>query len=179
MKVCVDAGHGGADPGGIGTVPFFLEEKHISLQLAIFLEEELEARGHWVVMTRRRDRTLGLEARAAFANRFDADVFVSMHVNAAGTPSAQGMEVYHFPGSVTGRLLSSAVLASLIGMFPTHRDRGVKEANFAVLRLTAMPAVLIEHEFITNPTQLEFLVDPENQHLLAMAVADGLEAVIP
>jgi N-acetylmuramoyl-L-alanine amidase len=177
MKICVDAGHGGRDPGAIGTEPFRLEEKEVTLQVAALLEQELEQRGHRVVMTRRRDRTLGLLPRARFANRLKADLFVSIHANAAATASAEGMEVYHFPESREGRRAATAVIESLVTVFPDHKNRGVKEANFAVLRVTAMPAILIETEFITHPRQLEFLSDPENQEALVEAVADGIEGI--
>jgi N-acetylmuramoyl-L-alanine amidase len=177
VKVCVDAGHGGTDPGAIGTSPFRLEEKRFTLRVARLLEGELEARGHWVALTRRHDRTLSLEARAEFANRLGADLFVSVHANAAAVPSVHGIEAYHFPGSGPGRQAAGTILAAMLAAFPTHRDRGVKEANFAVLRLTTMTAVLVECEFLTNPRQLEFLADPASQHLLAVAIADGIEAV--
>jgi N-acetylmuramoyl-L-alanine amidase len=177
MRVCVDAGHGGADPGAIGTVPFRLEEKHVNLDIALLLAKELESRGHWVVMTRRRDRSVSLEGRARFANRLRAEFFVSVHANAAGTAAMRGMEIFHFPGFAPSRRCAEAVLNALLAAFPRHKNRGVKEANFAVLRLTNMPAILIETEFLTNPTQLQFLALPENQHLLAAAIANGIEAV--
>jgi len=177
VKVCVDAGHGGSDPGAVGTAPFRLAEKEVTLQVSVLLEQELEQRGHWVVMTRRIDRTLGLLPRARFANRLKAELFVSIHANAAATASAEGMEVYHFPESREGRRAATAVLESLVTAFPDHKNRGVKEANFAVLRVTAMPAILIETEFITHPRQLEFLSDPESQEVLVEAVADGIEEI--
>ncbi len=179
MKVCIDAGHGGRDPGAVGTDPFRLAEKKVTLEISRALEQELEERGHRVVMTRRTDRTLGLQPRARFANRLRADLFVSVHANAAASATAEGMEVYHFPESREGRAVARAVLESLVTAFPDHRNRGVKEANFTVLRETTMPAILIETEFITNPRQLEFLSDPENQEALAEAAADGIEEMKP
>jgi N-acetylmuramoyl-L-alanine amidase len=176
VKVCVDPGHGGSDPGAIGTQPFRLEEKDFNLNLALLLEEELEERGHWTIMTRRRDRSLSLAARADFANRLDADLFVSIHANAAGTPAVKGMEVYCFPGSETGKKAATKVLNEMMTMFPDHRNRGVKEANFDVLRLTEMTAILIENEFLSNPAQLEFLADPGNQRNLALAISAGIDA---
>jgi N-acetylmuramoyl-L-alanine amidase len=70
------------------------------------------------------------------------------------------------------------MLESIISAFPTHVNRGAKEANFAVLRLTDMTAILIETEFLTNPKQLQFLADPENQKSMATAIADGIEAIV-
>ena len=177
MKICIDAGHGGDDPGGIGTDPFRLEEKEFNLNLALLLEGELEFRGHWVVMTRRQDRTLSLPARANFSNRLGAEFFISIHANAAGSPTAEGMEVFHFPGSRAGRDAATQVLNSMIARFPDHRDRGVKSANLAVLRLTKMPAISVESEFLTNPDQLQFLADAENQQNLAIAIAKGIDTL--
>ena len=177
MKICIDPGHGGGDPGAIGIDPFRLEEKDFNLRLSLLLEEELERRGHWTVMTRRRDRSLSLQARAHFANRLGAEFFISIHANGAETPSAEGMEVYHYPGSVAGANAAHHVLEGMIAAFPEHRNRGVKEANFTVLRLTDMSAILVESEFITNPTQLRFLADEENQRNLAVGMANGIDAI--
>ena len=62
----------------------------------------------------------------------------------------------------------------MLAAFPDHDNRGVREADFTVLRETAMPAVLIETEFLTNPSQLRFLADPRNQHRMAQAIAEGV-----
>jgi N-acetylmuramoyl-L-alanine amidase len=174
MEICIDPGHGGADPGAIGLQPVRLQEKDFTLSQALLLKEELERLGHTVIMTRHQDRTLSLGARAAFANQFNADRFISIHANAAGTTTAEGMEVFHFPDSASGRPLAQSLFSEMMAAFPGHRNRGVKEANFAALRLTAMPAVLVECEFITNPTQLSFLRDPANQRTMAQALARGV-----
>lgn len=176
MKICIDPGHGGYDPGAIGTQPFELEEKNFNLSLALLLEEELESGGHWTIMTRRPDRSLSRPARADFANRLEADLFVSIHANSAETPTVEGMEVFCFPGSVTGQSAATQVLDEMIAMFPDHRNRGVKEGDYEVLRLTKMTAIIIESEFLTNPAQLEFLADPENQSNLALAISAGINA---
>lgn len=178
MKICIDPGHGGGDPGAIGTQPFRMEEKDFNLSLALLLEEELEARGHWTIMTRRRDRSISLPGRADFSNRLGADFFISIHANAAETPAVGGMEVYHFPGSDEGRNVATLVLEKMIAAFPDHKDRGVKEANFTVLRLTEMTSILIESEFLSNPAQLEFLADPRNQKNLALAISEGIDAFV-
>jgi N-acetylmuramoyl-L-alanine amidase len=175
MKICIDPGHGGRDPGAIGTDPFRLEEKEFNLSLSLLLEEEFERRGHRTVMTRRRDRSLSPQARANFANRLGAEFFVSIHANGAETPTPEGMEAYHYPGSAAGASAANHIVEGMISVFPEHKNRGVKEANFAVLRLTDMPAVLVESEFITNPTQLQFLADQENQRNLALGIANGID----
>lgn len=174
MKICVDAGHGGSDPGAIGLRPFRLEEKDVTLAVAFLLEEELAVRGHEVVMPRRQDRTLASLPRAEFANRFEAGLFLSLHANAAADPRVEGMEVFHLPGSRGGREAAASILNHMLAAFPGHDNRGVREAGFTVLRETAMPAVLIEMEFLTNPSQLRFLADPRNQRRMARAIAEGV-----
>ncbi|MGH7556419.1 MAG: N-acetylmuramoyl-L-alanine amidase [Gemmatimonadota bacterium] len=174
MKICVDAGHGGVDPGAVGRQPFRLEEKDVTLAVAFLLEEELAVRGHDVVMPRRQDRTLASLPRAEFANRFEADLFVSLHANAAASERVEGMEIFHFPGSRAGRQAAASILTRMLATFPDHENRGVKEADFTVLRETAMPAVLVELEFLTNPAQLRFLADAKNQRGLARAFAEGI-----
>lgn len=174
MRVCIDPGHGGSDPGAIGVRPFELREKDFNLAVALLLEEQLVDRGFEAVLTRRQDRTLSLSARAGFANRHGAGLFLSIHANAAAAPSAEGMEVFHFPESSAGKALAKPILKNLLAAFPDHRNRGVKEANFTVLRLTHMPAALVECEFLSSPKQLRFLAKAGNQRGIAQAIADAL-----
>lgn len=175
MKICIDPGHGGKDPGAIGFDPYYVEEKIVDLAIGLKLEEQLEARGHWVVVTRRKDRSLGLVSRANFANRLGADLFVSIHSNAAKKPEVEGMEVFYFPGATDGQSAASSVLGSMQTAFPDHHSRGIKSANFTVLRLTEMPAILVEAEFLTHPKQLEFLTHPTDQTRIAGAIANGID----
>ena len=129
MKICIDPGHGGQDPGAIGFNPYYVEEKRINQAIGFELEAELEYLGHWVVMTRRKDRSLSLSARASFANRLKADFFVSLHANAAEDPQVEGMEVFHFPGAATGRRAATEVLGRMQTAFSDHR-RTAKLALF-------------------------------------------------
>jgi N-acetylmuramoyl-L-alanine amidase len=91
--VVVDAGHGGSDPGAIGSGG--MREKDVTLAVALDLEQRLVARGFRVVMTRRSDRTISLEERTALAEGVGGDVFISIHVNAAARSQANGIETYY------------------------------------------------------------------------------------
>jgi N-acetylmuramoyl-L-alanine amidase len=174
MKVMIDAGHGGKDPGAVSGA---LQEKDIVLQVALLLEEELEARGHEVELTRRSDIFLPLDRRAALANGAKAQLFVSLHCNSSVNPDAHGMEVFHFRGSEQSRRWAQKVQSAMAARFPDHRNRGIKDATFAVLRLTRMPAVLVELEFLSHPKQRCFLDDPACQAGLAEAIADAVGRV--
>ena len=91
--VVLDPGHGGNDPGAIGVGG--LREKDVTLRLGLMLARKLEARGFSVVMTRNGDRTLSLEERTAIAEASGADLFVSLHANAARRRSLSGIETYY------------------------------------------------------------------------------------
>ncbi|AVZ29565.1 N-acetylmuramoyl-L-alanine amidase family protein [Nodularia spumigena] len=173
MKICVDPGHGGKDPGAIGKDPFVLNEKDVNLSISLFMKKELEEKGHTVFLTRDTDVDVALSGRATFANNKNADIFISIHCNAHAS-NAEGIETWIFPGSNAGQKLADAVQKSLATTFPTHKNRGIKEYNFQVLRDTKMPAILVECEFITNSTQLQFLSDKENQQKIAKAIILGI-----
>lgn len=148
LKIFLDPGHGGHDPGAIGAKS---KEAENVLKVALTLEKKLKAQGHEVKLSRRTDTYLTLKQRADLANAWGADVFISMHDNSAVNKTATGFETFIFNGSVSAhtvklqKSLHEAIIKG-IGL----RDRGMKRANFAVIRLTNMPAVLIEYGFISN-----------------------------
>ncbi len=91
-RIVIDAGHGGKDPG---TSAGSLREKDIALDIAKRVRDDLEERGFEVIMTRDKDVFIPLEQRAFIANSRDADLFVSIHVNAARNRSARGLETFY------------------------------------------------------------------------------------
>jgi N-acetylmuramoyl-L-alanine amidase len=216
--VVVDAGHGGHDPGAIG--PGGLQEKELTLyvarRLAAILQDEL---GVKVVLTRARDVFLPLRERTAVANRVKADLFVSIHVNAAPRAPATGTETYFLSSEATDNAARAAAAFEnkVIDLEPGGRgggrdlvrsilwdlaqsefqqesshlaealqenlekalrqpSRGVKQAPFYVLGGAAMPAVLVEMGFISNPQDEERLKDEGYRDRIARALAAGLGA---
>lgn len=125
-------------------------------------------------MTRSSDQFIALEERAAIANRANADIFVSIHANANAPTSATGTESYHFPTSTNGRRLVMNIQNELVSHLGT-RDRGVKDANFSVLRNTAMPATLLELGFITNASEAERMKTASFRENAANAIHDGIQ----
>jgi len=109
-------------------------------------------------MSRYEDTYKSLHQRATASNLIDSDIFVSIHANAWTNEKANGFEVYHFPDSSPGNCLAEKTYKSFMNkMEGTINGRGVKAANFYVLRETAMPAILIELAFITNPQEEKLL----------------------
>lgn len=173
--IAIDAGHGGDDTGAINRA-IGINEKTVTLAISQQLQKILESHGHEVLMTRRTDVFVPLGQRADLANTAGAEIFVSIHCNSAENVSATGIETYYHPNSEMGQALATEVHRALIAAFPSHQNRGVKSANFQVLRETQMPACLVETEFISNNQQAQFLANPANQEKIARAIADGIKA---
>jgi len=173
--VCIDPAHGGADPGAIG--PTGLWEKDVTLKITQQAMKLLGEHGAIVLLTRGSDKDVSLQERANFANNGKVDVFVSIHCNAANNPTARGLEAFYFRQSGAGERLANAILDKLV-LETGLENRGVKEASFAVLRLTDMPAVLVECGFLTNPTEETLLKSEPFQKKCAKAIADGIESFL-
>ena len=153
IKVFIDAGHGGSDPGAVGNG---LKEKDIVLSIATKLGALLNGRGISIKYSRTTDTYLSLEERARLANAWGADLFVSIHANSA-TSSVRGTECYTHPTANTAtKTLSANISRSIASKFGIP-NRGHKEANFAVLRLSNMPAILVETAFISNSSDANLL----------------------
>ncbi|MCD7918702.1 MAG: N-acetylmuramoyl-L-alanine amidase [Clostridiales bacterium] len=180
LIVCVDAGHGGNDPGCI--TEDGREESADVLNLALLLKEKLEVYGVTVVMTRETDEYVSLADRCRIANNAGADLFVSIHRNILTTePSACGVEAWiesHYSQEeydLASNILEELQLAGI------QKMRGVSSGtetsstkNYYVNSATKMPATLLEMGFMSNEEDNE-LYDA-NLEAYAQAIADGLIA---
>ncbi|NUO62866.1 MAG: N-acetylmuramoyl-L-alanine amidase [Gemmatimonadaceae bacterium] len=220
--VVVDAGHGGPDNGMHGPIgeKTSVIEKDVTLAVAKQLATALRARGLKVIMTRTTDTLIALSDRGRIANASHADLFLSVHVNAANPnwkkPAAtRGFETYFLAEAKTEDAkrveamenesvkfetgvhapkgdplafiindmaqnehlressdLAGTVQGTLAKIHPGP-DRGVRQANFAVLRTSFMPAVLVEIGFGTNPAEAKVLASKLWQTRIAGAIADA------
>jgi N-acetylmuramoyl-L-alanine amidase len=172
--IVVDAGHGGTDPGAVGCS---IEEAAVVLDVALRLRTELEGAGLRVALTRDVDEFVGLSARATFANSMSADGFVSIHSNAnAGTP-ATGTETWIANAAGDRSLSLATLLQDEMVMTWGLRDRGVKRADFVVVRDTTMPAALTELAFTNNcTTDATLLGSPDRRQAMAEAQARAILA---
>lgn len=219
FTVVLDAGHGGKDPGKYVSKT---AEKDIALQVVKYLGKQLDNhKDIRVVYTRTTDIFLGLDERAAIANKEKADLFVSVHCNAASATSAKGNETWvlgihrnadnlevvqrenavilleedykekyvgfnpNDPSSFATNLMvqeefldNSIELADKVqtnfDKYTKRKNRGVKQAGFAVLRLSYMPSVLIETGFLTNNEERAFLKSSEGQQKIATSIYDAV-----
>lgn len=175
MKIVIDPGHGGKDPGAVG--PSGLKEAHVNLRVALKVAEKLRKAGVEVKLTRDSDVFVDLQHRCGIANSFNADYFVSIHCNAASTPQAHGTETYCYKFGGKGEILARVIQAELIAV-TGRANRGVKTANYYVLRRTNMPAVLTELAFISNPEEERLLADVAYREKCALAIANGISKFI-
>jgi N-acetylmuramoyl-L-alanine amidase len=217
LVIAIDAGHGGQDPGATGMNG--KREKDVTLAIARELARQINATpGLKAYLTRDTDVFIPLNNRAQLARKAGADMFVSIHADAAENRAASGSSVYVLSlkgassqrarwladkenasdliGGVrlektSGTLASvlidltqsgqmkasedaaSHVLSGLSRLGRNHKPH-IERANFAVLRTSDMPAMLVETAFISNPDEERRLGDPAYQRQLARAVLDGV-----
>ena len=197
QTVVVDPGHGGYDKGQVSRYGY---EKDFALDVARKLRPLLQSKGLRVIMTREGDYFVPLEVRAQIANKARDSIFVSIHFNGSNDDrNATGFEIFSFtprgapstsdgavapsalstqPGSAVdaqGTALSACIYHSLLGHIPEY-DRGIKRARFAVLRLTKVPAVLIEGGFLTEQGECKLIAQKEWRAKLAHAISVGIES---
>lgn len=179
MKIVIDGGHGDHDPGAVG--PNGTQEKDVALRHALNLRDRLQNLGHEVRLTREDDSFLSLSARARIANEWGADLFLSIHCNAARRTSAKGFEAFTSPGITESDTVAEHLLLSYARANPdrpTRYDRSDgfvdKEASFTVLTKTSMAAVLFELGFISNPEEESWLTDDRATDRRCAALATGI-----
>jgi N-acetylmuramoyl-L-alanine amidase len=160
LRLVIDPGHGGHDPGAVCGG---LREADLTLALALELAHALRGYAVDLRLTREDDREVPLAARVALANELTADLYLSIHCNAAQNPESRGFESYVHPAArpctQAFRSLIHAAAASYLAQHGVP-DRGQRRADFYVLRRTACPAVLLECLFITNAADAALLRDP-------------------
>lgn len=176
-KIFIDAGHGGTDPGAIGNG---VVEEYVNLNVATYLAQYLRDAGYSVMEYRTTpdenvlpNKNADLRNRAEMANNWGADYFVSIHTNSNPNPEANGVEAYVYNLSSSAAQLAESIVNQIVLQLGS-RDLGVKQANFAVLRRTNMPSVLVELGFLTNPTEALNLNSPAWQRAVARAIFDGI-----
>ncbi len=171
----VDAGHGGNDQGAAGRRS---QEKDITLKTAKRVCKLIrkQCKNVEVIQTRPDDEFVTLNDRAGMANFFRADLFISIHANSA-KGWAEGTETFIHPTAQGSRSEKMARLLEAEYIRQGKRkSRGVKTANFAVLRQTSMPAILTEIGFISNQEEEKFIRSKKGQKRLARCICDAFIA---
>lgn len=168
-KVHLDFGHGGRDPGAVANG---IREKDITLSVGLEVGRILKAHKVSVSYSRTTDVFVSLQDRVNKANREKADIFVSIHVNSATNKSANGVETFSHTNSTKGRQLAKAIQDSLVADRIFKSNRGIKTANFYVLRRTIAPAALTELGFLPNAHDANIIRTKQKE--MAISVAKGI-----
>ena len=166
--IVIDPGHGSHDLGASDSLVY---EKHINLDVARRLDRTLRELGYKTVLTRTGDTFLPLDARAAMANRYRNAVFVSIHFNSSYKNKVSGIETYY--RSSQSKPFADLVQREMIRNIGAV-DRGVKTANFVVIKKTHHPAILVEGGFVSNAKERSAMTDPRYRQAVADSIARGI-----
>lgn len=180
-KIAIDPGHGINTPGkrtpkAVSRYGRVVKEYEANKLYAQEAEKELKRLGHTIIWTGG-DNDPSLAARCNEANAKGADLFISFHWNAGG---GTGTETYHYPGSSKGKKLAQKIHPHVVKAMG-FRDRGIKTANFYVLKHTKMPAILIEFGFMDAPSNYNdqhYMLDKEKAKKAAQEIAKGVQAYL-
>jgi len=167
--IVIDAGHGGFDRGGVPGQR--ISEKDKTLDVAQRLKRILQAGGYRVVMTRDSDVFVPLPTRVSIANAYRDASFVSIHFNCAPRVGANGIETYYYRSDSAS--LAASIHRNVVSGAPSE-NRGIRRRGFYVLRRTAIPSVLVECGFLTNPTEGQLALTAEYRQKLAEQIARGI-----
>ena len=177
--IYLDPGHGGSDPGAVGSDG--TQEDDLNLSVALSCRSKLNSYGFTVYMTRTSDTTVSLNERCSQANNSSATAYISIHQNSATNTSASGCEIYYpsqtsYTGWVPNKQsLSKGLAESIItklGKVINKRQPAVKSGNFQVIRNTKCVAVLIECAFISNVGNRDYMIN--NSYKVGQYIACGI-----
>ncbi|KPK32798.1 MAG: hypothetical protein AMS24_03130 [Chlamydiae bacterium SM23_39] len=178
--IYIDPGHGGLDLGAVIKKPR-MEEKRYTLITAHYTKRYLEKMGYRVSLTRSRDFFISLRRRVDIANRARAGIFLSIHYNSCPNKKASGIEIYCNKKinrcSYISKLLAKNILNSLTSRTKA-KSRGIRRANYFVLKATKMPAVLIESGFLTNPSERNLIRQREYLQKIARGISEGVDKFV-
>ena len=183
VKVVIDPGHGGNDPGGIGVSGVL--EKDVNLSVALFLKENLEQQGIEVVMTRDTDRGLYSEStsnkkkedlakRIQIIEETDPDFVLCIHQNIFTDSKYSGAQVFYYKDSAEGARLASCIQDQLIaGVDPENTRVPKSNMNYYMLKQSAVPIVIVECGFLSNAEEESKLGAEDYQRKLAWNIFLG------
>jgi len=167
--VVLDAGHGGQDNGT--TSRYGGREKDATLDVIMRLRPKVQSTGFHTVMTRSDDTFIPLDTRAAISNQQHNVIFVSVHFNDARRSNIRGTEVYYKSPCSAG--IARNIL-NQVAAIPGASSRGIRTANFRVLRKAQYPAVLVECGYFSNPAEGRRCAKGAYREQLAEAIARGI-----
>lgn len=188
FTVLIDAGHGGVDGGAVASDG--TEEKHINLQIALLLQQQLGAMGIRTAMTRTTDDSIhdssaqtirekkvsDIHNRMQLMEETDNCIFVSIHQNKFSDTSLNGTQVFYSPNTTASAQLAQTIQTSVRTLLQTDNTREIEKSGSSIYLLyyARKPAVLVECGFLSNTADLKKLKDTTYQKQLAFCIAAGI-----
>lgn len=182
--VIIDAGHGGRDPGASGEMG--LKEKDVNLEIAKRLKRYIEEGGGVAVMIREEDNGLysidspnkkreDMINRKEIIKESNADILISIHLNSFPESRYYGAQVFYYQDSKTSRYLARIMQEELKRVLDRNNDRVEKSTkDYFILKDNAIPSILIECGFLSNPDEERLLGVPEYQEKAAWSIYIGI-----
>lgn len=185
--IVIDPGHGGFDPGKLGTTG--KDEKEINLAISLYLREYLEQSGSIVIMTREEDvdlyvddgsnrkmKSIDLTSRKNIITENSPSVFLSIHVNSFPESKYYGAQTFYPKNNEEGKKLANIIQEELIRVLDNENKRTALESDsIYIIKGLDIPAVLIECGFLSNPQEEQRLNDPKYQQKIAWSIYIGLQ----
>jgi N-acetylmuramoyl-L-alanine amidase len=177
VKIYLDPGHGGSDPGAVGNG---LSEKNVTLAITKAIEESLKAnyKNVDIMMSRDEDVFISLDERTNKANKWGADCFLSVHINASTSTTAKGFASYIYTSTnAKTKAFQNVLHTNIVAELSDFKieDDGKKQANFHVLRESNMAALLTENFFISTQSEANLLKQADFIKSIARGHVKGLE----
>lgn len=182
--IVIDPGHGGFDPGRVGT--HGAHEKDLNLSIALKLQAYLEQSGAYVVITRNTDEGLNekgdpkpkrsdMRRRKELINQSEGDILISIHQNSFPESKYKGAQVFYHGHSEEGKRLAESIQKQLKEFVdPTNKREAKANTDYYVLKTTEIPAVIVECGFLSNPEEEANLNNETYQEKVAWAIYVGI-----
>ena len=178
--IVLDAGHGGMDEGTV-SVDWKYSEKNYTLTFAKRLKSMLEEKNIKVYLTRTEDIDMTKKARVAMANRVKPEIFVSIHCNAAEEweRSADGLETLYSEkkphyGRISNKKLADILLEELVKASGREKRGTIVREGLYLLRHSEVPTVIAEVGYMTNASDMQFLLSKSGQDMLVKGLYNGI-----
>lgn len=178
VKIMIDAGHGGKDPGKIGVRGE--KEKDLNLEIALKLQKYLEEQGLRTVMTREDGERLGdsqaedLKERVDLIDREDPVLAVSIHQNSYTQENVRGPQVFYYTHSDKAEKAAELIQEELRLMDEEHAREAKANATYYLLKNTKTPVVIVECGFLSSPVESNMLSEESYQKTMAKTIGNGI-----
>lgn len=181
--IVLDPGHGGKDGGAVSRDG--LVEKEVTLAIALRLRDYLQEAGALVIMTRETDRDLAdvgarkrkaqdLYRRAQLVKDHDADLFLSVHLNAVPSSRWSGAQTFYYPTLEDSKLLAHHIQAELVRNLENTTRKERHSGEIYILKTSPVPSALVEVGFLSNPEEAARLAQEPYQDLVAASIYQGV-----